>query len=87
MSKKIKPNKTYKAIYNKWGLDEVIKFTASIVHLENKNIYTISPKNDLVSVIKESGVLQFNIEEYSGDRFLCSQFMGDIREIKEDNSK
>lgn len=86
MPKKIKLNKKYRAIYNKWGFDEQIQFTPLAVDLDNENVFTILPMNNIVSVGSGNRTLIISTEEYSGELFLCSKYMRNLREIKQQNT-
>ena len=87
MARKITIGKEYRAIYTKWGGSEDIYFIPSALNLEDSDIFTILPKNNIVNVVKGKTRLSFSTEEYSGDRYICSKYMENVREVKQDNSQ
>lgn len=82
-NKKIKVSKKYKAIYTKWGANEEIQFVASAIDIDDENIITIAPKNNIVQTVKDKTVREYSIEEYAGEHFLCSKYMSNLHELKE----
>jgi hypothetical protein len=82
MARKIIIGKEYKATYTKWGSSEDIYFIPSALNLEDSDIFTILPKNNIVNVVKGKRRLSFSTEEYSGDRYICSKYMENVHEVK-----